>query len=214
MNSYNLSYLLAQSTCHNTLARLFSKPVSGIHDNRKLYENLVKASGLLRPKVLELAKRLRKTVHNLSIEDLQSEYKRLFEGENDAMAYPCSNLYNDDQKADDGLIEWINGFYTRAGYKTDLLNQPSDHISTELDFIHHLLTKVCVEFRNDNIQSMNQFSSLRCQFIHEHMIKWVPEFTRKILCNSKSPYYLQLAILVRTILITCNDEDEENQNFN
>lgn len=214
MHTYNISYLLSQSVCHETIAKLFCMPQSGIHDNRKLYENLVKASGLLKPKVLELAKRLRKTAQSISIEELQTEYKRLFEGEKIALAYPCSVWYKKESISNNEMIGWVTGFYKAAGYQNKGLNLPPDHISSELNFICYLLTEVCGEFRNDNIKLMNQYSELRCQFIHEHMIHWVPEFTRNILCNSKSPYFLQLAILVRTILVNCNDEEDENHNYN
>lgn len=209
MNTYTVSQLMAQAECYNILAELFSEPENGVHDYRKLYNKLVNSTGILKPKALGMARKLRKTTFNLKTADLIPEYNRLFADPATALAYPCSSMYISKNKTDVLLLEWISDFYIKAGFEEKPATNPVDHISTELKFIYHLLHHVAKGFQSDDIAMVNRYSDLRCQFIREHMIKWVPEFTRCILQHSVSPYYLQLSILNRTLLINCTGENIE-----
>lgn len=203
MTSYYVTQLLAQAECYNILATLYSKPESGVHDSRKQFGTIVKSTMLLKPKSLEMARKLRKTAFSIDIVETETEYNRLFTGQTTALAYPCSSAYISMESP-----EWITDIYSKAGFITEQLNNPPDHITTEMRFIHHLLFEVAKGFQKDDNDIVHHFSELRCRFIKEHMIKWVPDFTRSILYNSKSPFYLQLAILSRTMLVNCTGEND------
>lgn len=208
MNSINLSNLSAQVECYKILVRLFDMPEAGVHDNRKLYNDLIKATGYLKPKALELAKKLRKTIADVSIEDLTSEYRRLLGGSEIVLANPSCDFYFSNRENTAGSQAWVREFYEIAGFRFEPEIHSPCHISTELRFIGYLLDQITNEFNRNNLPNVNHFGDLRCRFVHEHMILWVPEFTRCILYNSKSPFYLQLAILLRTLLVTCSGEEE------
>ncbi|MFH1121171.1 MAG: molecular chaperone TorD family protein [Bacteroidota bacterium] len=208
MDSLDFTRLTAQAGCYKVLVSLYSEPKIGIHDKKKIYDSLIKHTGFLKPKALELAKKLRKTASILSIEDLNSEYIRLFNNSDSVPAYPCCDKYFTGPEGATGSLSRITEFYEEAGFTIDAMNDKPGHIVTELKFIDFLLDKITGHLKKDNAAMVNQYGDLRCRFIHEHMIRWVPEFTRSILYNSKSPYYLQLAILLRTLLITCSGEEE------
>lgn len=212
MDSLNLSRLIAQAECYKVLVSLFSEPKEGIHDNRKLYNSLIKSTGLLKPKALELAKKLRKTIADLRIEDLDSEYQKLFGDSETATANPNSGEYFSGRDGTTGSQAWISEFYENAGFSINHGVEDPGHIVTELKFIEFLLNNIAGSFSRDDSAMVHHFGDLRCRFVHEHMIRWIPEFTRSILYSSKSPFYLQLAILLRTLLITCSGEEDENSN--
>jgi TorA maturation chaperone TorD len=199
--------VLAES--YKILALLYNKPSKGVHDNRKIYDSLVKSAGQINQKALEVAKRLRKTGNELELEEQTVEYSRLFEKTDDNLPSLLSNRYigNLRQDQDDSLKNWLTEIYHKAGFDTSLFDDPVDHISVELFFIHHLLINAAKGLKEDDMSIINHFGELRCIFVNEHMVKWVPEFTRCILTNSKSPYYLQLAILTRTTIINCPGEN-------
>jgi len=207
MNTTKVSRLLDQAECFNILAALFCEPESGVHDHMKLYDNLVKSIDLLKPKAIEMAKKLRKTAFEIKTSDLKDEYNRLFTSRTDTSAYPCSCHYINVEVEGKDLIEWLTDFYTMAGFSTVHFKKPPDHICTELKFIYHLHYSAAREFKKNNISRISHLSDLRCQFIHDHMIHWIPDFTHSILFNSKSPFYLQLSILTRTLLVNCNEEN-------
>lgn len=201
--------LLILAESYKILSLLYHRPLKGVHDNRKLYDSLVKSAGQINQKAIEVAKRLRKTGNELELEEQIVEYSRLFEKADDKLPSLCSNRYIEPTRQDsnDNLKNWLTEIYHEAGFDNGLFDDPIDHISVELSFIHHLLTNAAKGLKEDDMTIINHFGELRCRFVNEHMVKWVPEFTRCILTNSKSPFYLQLSILTRTIIINCPGED-------
>lgn len=208
MNTSSVSQVLMQAECYKVLAMFYNKPKDGVHNNPILFKILVKSSGLLGPKAFEVSKKLRSTGLNLSIKDEIIEHSRLFALAELALAYPCSSQYI--KKTDHGndLTTWLTNLYRNAGYQPYISTAPIDHISTELGFISHLLAGAAKGFKEDDMSAINYFGELRCLFVREHLIKWAPDFTRCILNNSQSPFYLQLAILTRAIIVHCAEDEE------
>jgi len=158
------------------------------------------------PKELQLVKKLRNTIRNINFEEIESAYSSLFEGDY-ALAYPCSNFYLDQKDSTTVLQDCVQNFYQKTSFKNETSNLSDDHIVIELKFIHYLIQESIMAFRADNFENVSFYSCLHCEFIKEHMIKWIPDFTRQILNNSESPFYLQLSILTRTVLVNCKEQD-------
>jgi TorA maturation chaperone TorD len=198
--------VLAES--YKILALFYHKPSKGIHDNKKLYDHLIKSACQINQKAIEVAKRLRNTRNELRLEEQIAEYSRLFDNGGNKLPSLCGTRYLEPTlpEPDDGQIKWLTDIYSEAGFETGNLDVPIDHISVELLFIHHLLKNEAKGLKEDDMSVINHFGELRCKFVREHMAKWVPEFTRCIITHSKSPYYLQLAILTRTIIVNCPGE--------
>lgn len=207
MNTINVSQLIIQAECYKILALLYHKPESGIHDNKKLCDTLVKSAGMLGSKAFEVSKKFRDTSLKLNMEDLIKEHTRLFGDPGVALAYPCSSRYINKSNTGSVLGSWLTNIYHEAGYDYGQFTDPIDHISTELGFVYHLLSNAAKGFKEDDMSTINHFGELRCLFVREHVINWVPEFTRCVINNSQSPYYLQLAILTRTIIVQCPDNE-------
>jgi len=209
MKIKSASELLIQAECYRILALFYIKPQSGVHNNKKMHDLVVKSAELLNPKALEVSKKLRVTGIHQNIGDLSTEYFRLFENPGKVLAYPCSKHYISKFRSDSDsdLINWLTNIYQMAGYIPEKANEPIDHISTELNYIYHLLIHTAKGFKEDNMSAIDLYDGLHCKFVKEHIMKWLPEFTRCIINNSQSPYYLQLSILTRTVIVHCPKDD-------
>lgn len=195
--------LMAQAESYKALSLLFGAPVEGLHNSCGIYDEFVGSTKVLDAKMHELAKKLKHTSEQLNLAELSTEFDRLFIlGDVGLLACPFSSAY-ENMKSVDRLSQWIEGEYKKADFVPGNAKIPFDHIVTELEFICKVIEKAAAHLQNNEAAEANYFSQLRCNFIADHALKWVPDFTRAIIFSSKSPFYLQLAILVRTMLVNC-----------
>lgn len=205
----NHTRLIAQASSYRTLLSLLGKPVEGLHDNPSIYNEFVINAWLLDPKMLELTKKLKATSENLDMAEQNTEYERLFTERNGKfLACPYSSGYQN-MKSVDRLTQWIEGEYAKADFVPGNNMLPVDHIVTELEFIYKVIAKAAARLAEKEEAEAQYYSHLRCSFIADHALKWVPDFTRAIIFNSESPFYLQLAILARTMLVNCAMEHQD-----
>ncbi len=206
MKLLDYTKLMAQAESYKALSLLFGAPVEGLHNSSSIYDEFVGNAKLLDAKMLELTKKLKHTSEQLSLAELSAEFIRLFKmGDGGLLACPFSSAY-DSMKSVDRLAQWIESEYKKADFVPGNTKIPCDHIVTELEFIYKVIEKAAAHLQNNEEAKANYFSQLRCNFIAGHALKWVPDFTRAIIFNSKSPFYLQLAILARTMLVNCVKE--------
>lgn len=205
----NYTRLRVQASSYKTLFSLLGKPVEGLHDNPSIYDEFAINARLLDPKMLELTKKLKATSENLDLAEQNTEYERLFTERDDKyLACPFSSGYQN-MKSVGGLIQWIEGEYAKADFVSGNDKLPVDHIVTELEFIHKVIAKAAARLAEKEEAEAQYYSHLQCSFIADHALKWVPDFTRAIIFNSESPFYLQLAILARTMLVNCAMEHQD-----
>ncbi len=105
---------------------------------------------------------------NISLTDLQAEYVHLFI--NSAAGVPSppyASIYISKRGSllQQGHDEAM-GFYKRAGLETIESSECEDHIAFELAFIGHLI-------EDDRLDLLREF-------IHEHVLKWYPEFLQRL----------------------------------
>lgn len=209
MKLLDYTRLKAQAESYKALSLLFGAPVDGLHYNSGIYDEFVGNAALLDSKMLELAKKLKSTSEQLNLAELTTEFDRLFKlGDGGLLACPFSNAYENLRSAD-MLIQWVEREYKKADFVPGNAKIPYDHIVTELEFIYKVIEKAAAHLQKNEEEEANYYSQLRCNFIADHALKWVPDFTRAIIYNSKSPFYLQLAILARTMLVNCVMEAED-----
>lgn len=206
MRLLDYTKLMAQAESYKALSLLFGKPVEGIHNSGDIYNVLVGNATLLDAKMLELTKKLKHSSEQLSLAELNTEYKRLFiVGDGGLLVCPFSSAY-ENMKLVDRLAQWMDAEYKKADFVPENTKIPCDHIVTELEFVYKVIEKAADKLQNNEESEANYFSQLRCNFIADHALQWVPDFTRAIIFNSTSPFYLQLAILARTKLVNCVKE--------
>ena len=204
----NYNKLIAQAESYKVLSLLFGAPVEGLHNRSVIYDELVNNATLLDSKMLELAKKLKSASEQVNLADLSAEFDRLFKvGDCGLLACPFSSAY-ENMKSVDRLAQWIDNEYMKAGFEPGNTKIPYDHIIAELEFIYKVIEKAAAYLDKKEEAKAGYYSQLRCNFIADHALNWVPEFTRAIIFNSKSPFYLLLAILARTMLVNCVMEQE------
>lgn len=204
----NHNRLMAQASSYKALASLFAKPAEGLHNTPFIYDELVGNARILDHKMLELTKKLKNTAENLELAELNTEFGRLFtDWSGGVLACPYSSAYQN-MKSVEGLDRWIEAEYKKIDFVPENDKLPCDHIITELEFIYKAIEKAATHLAKNEEAEADYYSQLRCSFIAEHALKWVPDFTRAIIFSSKSPFYLQLAILARTMLVNCVIEQQ------
>ncbi|MFW8602014.1 TorD/DmsD family molecular chaperone [Desulfobacterota bacterium M19] len=140
------------------------------------------------------------TENNISLTDLQAEYVRLFiNSPAGIQAPPYASIYigNRGILLQQGHDEAMS-FYQAAGLETIESTECEDHIAFELAFIGHLIED-------------NRLDLLR-EFIHEHVIKWYPEFFQRLQSAQPGPFYKILGqvtgLCLKHILIEEKADDE------
>jgi TorA maturation chaperone TorD len=122
-----------------------------------------------------------------NIESLQCDYGALFIGPFQTLAPPYASVYlNEGIIMGDSTIQ-VMECYSAVGLE---VNQEEglipDHISIELEFIHHCLLKYMES-------GDTSYYDLHTAFITEHMYKWIPDFISRILSSDVTGYYRDLA---------------------
>jgi putative dimethyl sulfoxide reductase chaperone len=119
-----------------------------------------------------------------NIENLQIEYTRLFINDFPKLTSPPYESY---YRSADGLLnnkttEEVVSFYHRCGYSFQNSAELPDHITIELEFMGLLL--------NDGMDAEYD------EFINDHFRKWFPFFKKRVIENSRHPYYKAIVELI------------------
>jgi len=113
----------------------------------------------------------------ISPTDLQAEYVRLFINSPAGIpAPPYASIYIGKR----GILlqqghDEAMGFYKLAGLETIESTECEDHIAFELAFIGHLIE--------------DERLDLLHEFIHEHVLKWYPEFLERLQSAQPCHFY-------------------------
>lgn len=141
------------------------------------------------------------------LQDLKVEYARLFIGAPGPMeAPPYESLYRD-RDADGSpivrgpstlAVERTYGSYglERAAGHSDL----PDHVATELEFMHFLCSRERTAWRGGDAATAKMLRSAQNAFLTEHLDKWLPEFSERVLGATRVDVYRALATLLQNFL--------------
>ncbi len=114
---------------------------------------------------------------NISFEDWQAEYVRLFTNSpGGVVAPPYASIYiqNSGLLLQQGHDQAI-AFYRKAALEPIESSEYGDHISHELAFVGQLFDK------NDD--------ALINDFLQEHLLQWYPDFLQRLLTANPCPFY-------------------------
>ena len=131
-------------------------------------------------------------VDEIVVEALRAEHARLFVGPAPPPCPPYESVYRDGEGGNPGKVlgpstHAVVGWYRQYGLGLDP-NWPDlpDHLSTELEFVAHLLekgeTEACEEF------------------LEEHLREWGDAFLADVEKETDEPYYEALARSTRTAI--------------
>ncbi len=129
-------------------------------------------------------------------------YSALFIGPFETIAPPYASIYLDSGILMGETTLTVENCYASIGMEIDPEDFPGnlpDHISAELAFLHYCLVRY-------NDTGDESYYRLGYAFIDSHLMKWVPEFTRRIEDGSPHPFYKNLALFLKQFL----EKDKEN----
>lgn len=205
----NTETISAQANAYFILARLFGLPDKNYHGLTETYEELIHEAEKLEPKFLELSRKLSLSAKEETIESLREEYLRLFDPDRE------SSFTSLQAKAyltrDDAAHEHLLKTYEAHEFVPGIVAQAPDHVCTELEFVSHLNMRMVTLLKAGSTLKAMELHKSKCSFMRDHFMKWLPELTRYIIFNSNSPYFLQLSIIARTVLINCINRDSSEK---
>ncbi len=132
------------------------------------------------------------------LDELELEYTRLFLGPGRHIS-PHESVHREDEdsrlygKATIRVLQ----FYETAGFRLqpDYHGLP-DHISAELEFMQTLGGWETQAGEKGDTELAMKCLELQTQFLHEHLLKWIPNFCRKVMEEAELPFYQEIAGLM------------------
>ncbi len=121
-------------------------------------------------------------------EDMRVVHAKLFIGPFDLLAPPYGSVYLDEDRLvmGDTTMDAMN-CYARAGLDPSReVHEPPDHITTELEFMYYLAYQ---QVTQDDVLYLD----LQREFLANHLSRWVPSFSQRIVAADLGPFYTNLA---------------------
>lgn len=84
--------------------------------------------------------------------------------------------------------------YEKFGFEMAKQNvEAEDHIGLELDFIYRLNQLTLDSAKAEHLQEIDYLLRAQEQFLHEHLLKFAPEFCEKMISNAETQFYQGIA---------------------
>jgi TorA maturation chaperone TorD len=132
-----------------------------------------------------------------AVNNIETDYMRLFVGPGKVLAPPWESVYSNNKRL---LFQTetlqVRQCYRRFGLESvNLRREPDDHVGMEFGFVAHL-AKLSLQALQGG--DRNQFISLAKEqrdFVHRHMIGWIPNWAGRVNANARTEFYRGLAQL-------------------
>ncbi len=135
------------------------------------------------------------------LEDLLWEYTRLFIGPYKLPSPPWESVYTSPKRLMmQEAADEVQNIYRAAGLTVNSRDIMPDHIGTELNFLSILFQRI-----NTDGGGTNDYINIAEKFLNEHLMKWVPQFTRDMEEAADVLFYKALARMTRNVLVSIGD---------
>jgi TorA maturation chaperone TorD len=130
--------------------------------------------------------------------DLARHYAFLFLGVGSENVALCESAYRNER----GLL-FQNAYFdvlekyreVGLGKREDFL-EPEDHLSLELAYMAHLSGRITSSIETGKEEEAKKYYQYQENFLKDHLLPWIPRFTRGLSETSPSTFYKALACLV------------------
>lgn len=130
------------------------------------------------------------------LEELLWEYTRLFIGPYRLPSPPWESVYTSPKRLlMQEAAEQVLAIYREAGLAVNTPDVLPDHIGVELNFLAVLLQETHSETDQKDL-----YVDMTGKFLAEHLLRWVPEFTRDMENAAETPFYKAVAKTTRSII--------------
>jgi TorA maturation chaperone TorD len=130
------------------------------------------------------------------------DYTRMFVGPGKVPAPPWESIYRDVEHLhfSEETLEVRNAYRKYNLLPKDFGHEPDDHIGLELDFMHKLseMSKEKAEISDET--GLVEILKDQKVFLDEHLLKWVPDWTRDVVKSAETDFYKGMAQLLDAYL--------------
>jgi TorA maturation chaperone TorD len=144
---------------------------------------------------------------DILIDNLSSEYVRLFYGPDVLPAPPWESVYATGQQVlfQESTLNVRRAFvkwgYLPQGYP----NEPDDHLAYELDFMYNLAKQTHERFIAGEYTKAKATLEDQQLFLQDHLLKWVGKFSERLQEFKEQNFYSQCAEFLVFFLKSDND---------
>lgn len=130
------------------------------------------------------------------VENLLSEYTRLFVGPYKLPCPPWESVYTSPKKLMmQDAADQVRALYEGAGLTINSAEVMPDHIGAELNFFALLLQRM-----NSKTDAKDDYPRITEKLLDEHLLKWVPDFTKDMEEAAETLFYKELARATRKVI--------------
>lgn len=143
-----------------------------------------------------------------ALEQLKSEYTKLFIGPGKLPAPPWESVY----RSADGLLfqkstldvreAYVKQGFQAAGYP----NEADDHLATELNFMAALAEKTYAKYQMNEMDEVLKLYDVQQEFLQQHLLMWVGKFAEQLHKNSTSDISLFYCNMARFVEYFCIED--------
>ncbi len=125
-----------------------------------------------------------------------SEYTRLFVGPYKLPCPPWESVYTSPKRLMmQEAADQVRQLYAEAGLVVSSAGVMPDHIGAELNFLALLLQRIYSE-----TAAKDTYLRLTETLLNEHLLKWMPDFTRDMEEAAETSFYKELARATRKVI--------------
>ena len=135
-------------------------------------------------------------------EHLHWDYTRMFIGPGKVPAPPWESIYRDVEHLhfSEETLEVRNAYRKYNLVHKNLGREPDDHIGLELDFLHKLSEMAKEKAESVDETGLAEILQDQMAFLDEHLLKWVPEWTKDVVRSADTEFYRGMAQLLEAYL--------------
>lgn len=139
------------------------------------------------------------------VDELAIEYTQLFIGPGRHI-YPYESAYRDGKEGvSSNTAIQIKNIIESSGlqYRSDFRDN-FDHISIELEFMEKITGEEAKAWKKKNRKRAIEFQKFKKRFVDEHLSKWVPEFSDRVIKETTLSFYREMAKLTKEYILADN----------
>jgi TorA maturation chaperone TorD len=135
-------------------------------------------------------------------------YVRLFaSGISHALSPPTESYYRVSAKGG-GIAEFVGDLqrnYRGMGIESSGLDEPPDHISTELEVMAYLCDREANLWADDQVRLVGDVLDQENRFLRRHLTVWIPAFRERVHAADPPSFYRDLVDMVHSFLVHDRD---------
>lgn len=136
------------------------------------------------------------TASENKMEELLWDYTRLFIGPYKLPCPPWESVYTSPKRLMmQDAADQVRVLYGEAGLAINTAEVMPDHIGAELNFLALLLMRT-----HSKSDSKHEYLGIMEKLLNEHLLKWVPDFTKDMGEAAETSFYKELARTTRKVI--------------